>query len=160
MSFVVKEGLEDPRADAAGDARSRVADRDLHGVVAAARHHAHLTVTAGRVACVLGGGSGTPGSFDRDRRRPAFGSGAFPSARGAGGRLLASIAEAHGATPRQVALRFLTRRPSIFTIPKAADIAHVADNAASTSFALSPAEIAQIERAFPREPPRASLPMI
>jgi diketogulonate reductase-like aldo/keto reductase len=89
-----------------------------------------------------------------------FGSGAFPSARGAGGRILAAIAEAHGATPRQVALRFLTRRRSLFTIPKAADAAHVEDNAAATSFMLSPAELARIDEAFARRAPRASLPMI
>ena len=35
--------------------------------------------------------------------------------------VLAEIAAAHGATPRQVALAFLTRRPSLFAIPKAAD---------------------------------------
>ncbi len=40
-----------------------------------------------------------------------FGSGSFPSPRGRGGRVLAEIAAAHGATPRQVALAFLVRRP-------------------------------------------------
>ena len=43
----------------------------------------------------------------------------FPAPGNAGGAVLAAIAAAHGATPRQVALAFLTRRPSLFAIPKA-----------------------------------------
>ena len=39
-----------------------------------------------------------------------FGQGRFPSPSSAGGRVLQEIADAHGATPRQVALAFLTRR--------------------------------------------------
>src|SRR2546421_2909026 len=42
-----------------------------------------------------------------------FGQGAFPD----GHPVLVAVAAAHGATPRQVALRFLVRRPSLFTIP-------------------------------------------
>ena len=45
--------------------------------------------------------------------------GGFPGPRTTGGRVLKEIAEAHDATPRQVALRFLTRRPPLFAIPKA-----------------------------------------
>lgn len=40
-----------------------------------------------------------------------------------------AIADAHGATPRRVALRFLVRRHSLFTIPKASRPKHVAENA-------------------------------
>ena len=47
-----------------------------------------------------------------------FGHGDFPAPGSAGGRVLESIANAHQATPRQVALRFLLRRPSLFTIPR------------------------------------------
>ncbi len=47
-----------------------------------------------------------------------FGHGRFPSPSSAGGRVLQEIAGAHGATPRQVALAFLTRRPSVFAIPE------------------------------------------
>ena len=49
-----------------------------------------------------------------------FGSGRFPSPRSAGGRALAEIAAARGAAARQIALAYLVRRPSLFTIPKAA----------------------------------------
>jgi diketogulonate reductase-like aldo/keto reductase len=48
-----------------------------------------------------------------------FGHGNFPGSGTEGGRVLAKIAAAYEATPRQVALAFLTRRPSLFAIPKA-----------------------------------------
>src|SRR5205807_1189911 len=48
-----------------------------------------------------------------------FSHGRFPGPRTAGGRVLQKIAAAHGATERQVALRFLARRNSVFPIPKA-----------------------------------------
>src|SRR3712207_5602580 len=41
-----------------------------------------------------------------------FGQGRFPEPDSPGGRVLSEIAAAHGATPRQVALAFLTRKPS------------------------------------------------
>ena len=75
-----------------------------------------------------------------------------PPLRSKGGRVLQEIAEAHGATPRQVALRFLLRWPSVFAIPKAADPAHVAENAASGELRLGEAELARIEDAFPLGP--------
>ena len=45
--------------------------------------------------------------------------GGFPEPHSTGGRVLKEIADRHDATPRQVALRFLTRRASLFAIPKA-----------------------------------------
>src|SRR5665213_1757657 len=71
-----------------------------------------------------------------------FGSGHFPKASSTGGRVLATIAAAHAATPRQVALAFLVRRPSLFAIPKAADVTHVDQNAGAGGLALTPVEIA------------------
>lgn len=79
-----------------------------------------------------------------------FGHGSFPSIRSAGGRVLAEIAAAHDATPRQVALRFLVRRPALFTIPKASTGEHVEENAGAGDLLLSEAEIARIDAAFPR----------
>jgi diketogulonate reductase-like aldo/keto reductase len=84
-----------------------------------------------------------------------FGHGDFPAS-----RVLQEIAAAHRATPRQVALRFLVRRPSVFTIPKASSPEHAADNAAAGDLQLSPAEIARIDAAFPLGPPPRELPMI
>jgi diketogulonate reductase-like aldo/keto reductase len=79
-----------------------------------------------------------------------FGSGRFPGARSPGGRVLARIAGAHGATPRQVALRFLVREPALFAIPKASSAAHAEENARAGGLALSPAELAELDAAFPR----------
>jgi len=89
-----------------------------------------------------------------------FGSGAFPGPRTKGGRVLQLIAEAHGATPRQVALAFLVHRPSVFTIPKAGRPDHVEDNAAAARVQLSAAEIARLERAFPRGRRPRELPTV
>lgn len=78
-----------------------------------------------------------------------FGSGAFPTAETPGERALAEIAAARGATPRQVALAFLTRDPSVFAIPKASQSDHVEENAGG-DFELTEGEIERIDRAFPR----------
>jgi diketogulonate reductase-like aldo/keto reductase len=59
-----------------------------------------------------------------------FGRTGFPP-RSAAGQVLATIANQRGATPRQVALAFLTRRPSLFAIPKSSDAEHVRENAAA-----------------------------
>jgi diketogulonate reductase-like aldo/keto reductase len=60
-----------------------------------------------------------------------------------------AVAKKHGRTPRQVALNFLTRRPALFTIPKASRPEHVRENAAALDFTLDPADLAAIEAAFP-----------
>jgi diketogulonate reductase-like aldo/keto reductase len=89
-----------------------------------------------------------------------FGQDSFPKPHSAGGRMLAEVAHAHGATPRQVALAFLVRRPAVFAIPKAASIAHVEENAGAGDLALSADDIGRIEAAFPLGRPRGSLPML
>src|SRR5213593_3841016 len=63
-----------------------------------------------------------------------LGQGDFPSPRGKQGQALEKIAHKHGKTPRQVALNFLTRRKSLFTIPKSADPDHVRENSGSTGW--------------------------
>jgi diketogulonate reductase-like aldo/keto reductase len=75
-------------------------------------------------------------------------------------KALEHIAEAHGATARQVALRFLLRHPEMFVIPKASNIAHVTENAGAAALELSGEELAKIDAAFPRGKPRRGLPMI
>jgi len=89
-----------------------------------------------------------------------FGHDDFPDSQSAGGKVLQEIAARHGATPRQVALAFLTRWPSVFAIPKASSPAHAADNAGAGSLTLTESDIAAIDKAFPlgREP--RSLPML
>jgi diketogulonate reductase-like aldo/keto reductase len=89
-----------------------------------------------------------------------FGHNEFPRPGSAGGKVLETIAKAHGATPRQVALAFLTRRASVFAIPKASSAGHAADNAAAGHLTLTKDDIAALERAFPRGKEPHSLPML
>lgn len=88
-----------------------------------------------------------------------FGQGDFPSPSSTAGRVLAEIADAHGATARQVALAFLTRRPSVFAIPKASRVDHAEDNAAAGDLELTAAEVERIDKTFPLGR-RRGLPMI
>ena len=89
-----------------------------------------------------------------------FGHNDFPSARSKGGEVLQVIADAHKATARQVALAFLTRAPSVIAIPKASSAEHAADNAGAGNLKLSDAEIAALDKAFPRGPKPRGLPML
>ena len=89
-----------------------------------------------------------------------FGHGGFPGPSTPGGRVLEEIAASRGATARQVALRFLVRRPSLFTIPKASSPEHAADNAATEALRLTEAELARIDAAFSRGPRPRRLPML
>jgi diketogulonate reductase-like aldo/keto reductase len=89
-----------------------------------------------------------------------FGHGHFPGPDTVGGRVLGRIAHAHHATPRQVALRFLVRRPELFTIPKASSPEHVAENARAGDIRLTEAEIEEIDRVFPLGRRPAVLPTL
>jgi diketogulonate reductase-like aldo/keto reductase len=77
-----------------------------------------------------------------------FGSrGGFPAS-----PALTEIARRLGATPRQVALAFLTRHPSVFAIPKSSIAAHVDELAAADPVVLEAADVTAIEAAFPLAP--------
>jgi diketogulonate reductase-like aldo/keto reductase len=89
-----------------------------------------------------------------------FGHDDFPSPQSKAGQLLQKIADAHGATPRQVALGFLTRDVSVFAIPKASSAEHAADNAAAGKLTLSKDELTALDQAFPRGPKPRGLPML
>src|SRR5215472_3799002 len=78
-----------------------------------------------------------------------FSHGGFPGPRSERGRLLAEIAAAHHATPRQIALSFLVRRPSLFAIPKSSSAAHVEENAGAAEIHLSKSDLARIDQVFP-----------
>ncbi|HSU66946.1 MAG TPA: aldo/keto reductase [Tepidisphaeraceae bacterium] len=88
-----------------------------------------------------------------------FGHGSFPGPDTPAGRVLRDVAAAHNATPRQFALRFLVRRPSLFAIPKASTPEHAAENAGAGDLWLSQDELESIDRAFHRGP-RRDLPML
>ncbi|SEE40488.1 Aldo/keto reductase [Rhizobiales bacterium GAS188] len=70
---------------------------------------------------------------------------------------LATIAKAHAASVHQIALAWLLRRKHMIVIPKASRIEHVRQNHAALGIALSAAELAAIDKAFP--PPRGRAPL-
>src|ERR1051326_3569290 len=84
-------------------ARAAVCDQVLYHIKERAIEHAVIPWCAQHGAAVVA--------------YSPFGHGSFPGPRTSGGRLLQEIAEAHDATPRQVALRFLLRWPLLFAIP-------------------------------------------
>ena len=78
-----------------------------------------------------------------------FGERDFPGPRSDRGRVLKEIADAHGATPRQVALAFLLRDHSVLVIPKAARLEHVEENAGAGDLVLTAEELRRVDEAFP-----------
>jgi diketogulonate reductase-like aldo/keto reductase len=80
--------------------------------------------------------------------------GGFPT-----NRSLIDVALRLGATPRQVALAFLTRRPSTFAIPKSSHVPHVDELAGAAKLELDDAAIETLEVTFPRGDDRG-LPML
>jgi len=68
------------------------------------------------------------------------------------GKILDEIAAARKATPRQVALAFLTRRKSIFAIPKTSVVRHVDENAAAAELPLGDDDVRRLEAAYPPGP--------
>jgi diketogulonate reductase-like aldo/keto reductase len=83
----------------------------------------------------------------------------YPPA-GSAGAVLKQIGERLGATPRQVALAFLTRRSDLFAIPKSTQLAHLKENAGGAQLLLAPEDVAMIERAFPLGRRRSGVPML
>lgn len=86
-----------------------------------------------------------------------FGSGDFPTERSTGGRVLATIAAAHGVSPFQVALAFLTRWANVFAIPKASLSSHVEDNVRAAELVLTDSDVAALTEAFPLGPRRGGI---
>jgi diketogulonate reductase-like aldo/keto reductase len=81
---------------------------------------------------------------------------------GQGGRMLrnpalAAVAARHGKSPAQIAIAWTLRQPGVVSIPKAATLAHVRENAAAREITLSPEDIATLDAAFP--PPRRKRPL-
>jgi diketogulonate reductase-like aldo/keto reductase len=89
-----------------------------------------------------------------------FGHSGFPARNSKGGYVLADMAKANGLSLHQVALAFLTRKPAVFAVPKAARLAHVEENAKVVDIKLSDADIARLEEAFPLGVKPRGLPMI
>jgi diketogulonate reductase-like aldo/keto reductase len=83
-----------------------------------------------------------------------FGSGQFQIS-----QPLEDTAKRLGATPRQVALAFLMRHPSMFVIPKTSNAKHVEEIAGADRVELDADAIAALDAAFPLTPWRG-LPML
>ena len=73
---------------------------------------------------------------------------------------LERVAERHGATALQVALAWLLRRPDLMVIPKAATVAHVEENRAAADLALTEADLADLDGAFPAPTRKVTLEML
>jgi diketogulonate reductase-like aldo/keto reductase len=69
-----------------------------------------------------------------------------------GSSALQAVAKRHGATPAQVAIAWGMRDGNVISIPKAADTAHVRENAAAADIRLTDEDLAAIDAAHP--PPR------
>jgi diketogulonate reductase-like aldo/keto reductase len=72
-------------------------------------------------------------------------------------RTLAAIAARHGVTPSQIALAWVLRQGDMMVIPKASSEAHVRENRAALDIVLTKADLAELDRAFPR--PRGTRPL-
>jgi len=84
---------------------------------------------------------------------------------GQGGKLLRSpalraVARRHDASPAQIALAWALRDGNVIAIPKAADTAHLRENAAAVQIRLSAQDLAEIDDAFPPPRRRQALAMI
>ena len=84
---------------------------------------------------------------------------------GQGGRLLqdraiVEVAARHGASPAVVAIAWSLRMPGVISIPKAADLAHVRQNARARELALSDDDLATIDAAFPAPSRKQALGML
>jgi diketogulonate reductase-like aldo/keto reductase len=73
---------------------------------------------------------------------------------------LQRIAARHDVTPAQIALAWTIRQDGVVAIPKASTKAHVEDNARAVDLALTPQDLADIDRAFPPPARRRPLEMI
>ncbi len=62
------------------------------------------------------------------------------------------IAHAHNASVAQILLAWVIRHPGVIAIPKAANVAHVEQNAAALNITLSASELMALDNAYP--PPK------
>lgn len=73
---------------------------------------------------------------------------------------LLDVAAQHGATPAQVALAWVMRNGCAIAIPKASTPAHVEQNRVALDIALTPADLAALDRAFGAPTKKQPLEMI
>ena len=75
-------------------------------------------------------------------------------------RKLVDVAKQRDATPAQIALAWLLAQDEVIVIPKAGDPRHVEENRQAGDIELTAAELAELDRAFPRPKQRRSLEML
>jgi diketogulonate reductase-like aldo/keto reductase len=75
-------------------------------------------------------------------------------------RALSDIAARHNANPAQIALAWALAQPATIVIPKAGNEPHVRENRAAADIALTPADFAALDAAFPPPHRKSSLEMI
>lgn len=73
---------------------------------------------------------------------------------------LRAVAARHGVTPAQAALAWTMRGGGVISIPKASKPDHVRLNAAARDIALTPADLAELDAAFPPPKRKRSLAML
>jgi diketogulonate reductase-like aldo/keto reductase len=73
---------------------------------------------------------------------------------------LTKIAKRHNATPGQIALAWVLRRPGVIAIPKASNAKHVRDNAQSAGIKLTESDLTELDRTFPPPKSKKPLPML
>ena len=70
---------------------------------------------------------------------------------------LRDVADAHGATPAQVALAWVIRQPNVVAIPGASSVAQLEANVAAADLELGPQEIEQLTEASDRFSPKTGV---
>jgi diketogulonate reductase-like aldo/keto reductase len=95
--------------------------------------------------------------WQRERRMPAMAYSPIDQGAAARDRTLKAIGARHGASAAQIALAWVLRQPDVIAIPKAVRDAHLRENWAAASIALTPQDLAEIDRRFP--PPARKMPL-
>jgi diketogulonate reductase-like aldo/keto reductase len=72
-------------------------------------------------------------------------------------RALAAVGARHGVSAAAVALAWTMRHPHVIAIPKASRQEHVRENLKAADLVLTPADIAELDAAFP--PPKRATPL-
>src|SRR5690348_39255 len=72
-------------------------------------------------------------------------------------KALAAVAKRHDATPAQIAIAWTLRHDNVISIPKAAHLRHVRENATAGAIVLSEADLKEIDSAHPPPAGKQSL---
>jgi aldehyde reductase len=96
----------------------------------------------------------------RERRIPTMAYSPIEQARLVKNRALVDFAKRHGMTSAQAALAWLLSKDDVIVIPKAANTAHLKENLGALEIRLTPAQLAELDRAFAPPSGPGSLEML